>query len=246
MGAQTAPGRGWDLAARRRPEEAQSGACAPPQGRPRRSPPISRRPSRPLPTIHTLTRMGGPTGPRRWPPDLGALEGGSARRRRPPGVKPRPPRTSVVPIDGLGPQPFTPGSTYVGRQLALPFGRVPGRPTPTGVRARDPGVKARPGGAPMGPGEHAGVLLTTPGPASGRPRSAVGPLFSPGFGRAGGRPAARPAAPGSEATATGHPTGTIGRPRAAALHSRVECRGRSLALPLWASQASIWSGGRPH
>ena len=67
MGARTAPGRGWDLAARRRPEEAQSGACAPPQGRPRRSPPISRRPGRPLPTTRTLTRVGGPTGPRRWP-----------------------------------------------------------------------------------------------------------------------------------------------------------------------------------
>ena len=67
VGAQTAPGRGWTLAARRRPEEAQSGACAPPQGRPRRAPPISRRPSRPLPTPHTLARVGGPTGPRRWP-----------------------------------------------------------------------------------------------------------------------------------------------------------------------------------
>ena len=55
------------LAARRRPEEAQSGACAPPQGRPTRAPPISRDPSRPLPTPHTLTRVGGPTGPRRWP-----------------------------------------------------------------------------------------------------------------------------------------------------------------------------------
>ena len=42
VGAQTAPGRGWTLAARRRPEEAQSGACAPPQGRPTRPPPISR------------------------------------------------------------------------------------------------------------------------------------------------------------------------------------------------------------
>ena len=42
VGAQTAPGRGWTLAARRRREEAQSGACAPPQGRPTRPPPISR------------------------------------------------------------------------------------------------------------------------------------------------------------------------------------------------------------
>ena len=42
VGSQTAPGRGWTLAARRRPEEAQSGACAPPQGRPTRPPPISR------------------------------------------------------------------------------------------------------------------------------------------------------------------------------------------------------------
>ena len=67
VGARTAPGRGWTLAPRRRPEEAQSGACAPPQGRPRRPPPISRGPSRPLPTTHTLTRVGGPTGPRRWP-----------------------------------------------------------------------------------------------------------------------------------------------------------------------------------
>ena len=48
-------------------KEAQSGACAPPQGRPTRAPPISRDPSRPLPTPHTLTRVGGPTGPRRWP-----------------------------------------------------------------------------------------------------------------------------------------------------------------------------------
>ena len=42
VGAQTAPGRGWTLAARRRREEAQSGACAPPQGSPTRPPPISR------------------------------------------------------------------------------------------------------------------------------------------------------------------------------------------------------------
>ena len=67
MGARTAPGRGWTLAARRRPEEAQSGACAPPQGRPTRPPPISRGPGRPLPTTRTLTRVGVPTGPRRWP-----------------------------------------------------------------------------------------------------------------------------------------------------------------------------------
>ena len=67
VGAQTAPGRGWDLTARRRPEEAQSRACSPPQGRPRRPPPISRGPSRPLPTNHTLARVGRPTGPRRWP-----------------------------------------------------------------------------------------------------------------------------------------------------------------------------------
>lgn len=115
---------------------------------------------------------------------------------------------------------------FRGPQTPPAFWRVPGRPTPTGVRARDPGVKSRPGGAPMGPGGHAGALLSTPGPATGRPRTPVGPLFSPGFGRAGGRPGARPAAPGSEATATGHPTGTTGGPRAAALHSRVECRGR--------------------
>jgi len=91
VGARTAPGRGWTLApcpqlrastpfylplpplhlqaARRRlhREEAQSGACAPPQGRPTRPPPISRGPSRPLPTTHTLIRVGGPTGPRCWP-----------------------------------------------------------------------------------------------------------------------------------------------------------------------------------
>ena len=65
--AVTAPGRGWTLAARRRPEEAQSGAYAPPQGRPTRPLSISRGPSPPLPTTHTLTRVGGPTGPCRWP-----------------------------------------------------------------------------------------------------------------------------------------------------------------------------------
>ena len=69
VGARTAPGRGWTLAARRRVQKrlSQSGAYAPPQGRPTRPPPISRGPSRPLPTTHTLTRVGGPTGPRRWP-----------------------------------------------------------------------------------------------------------------------------------------------------------------------------------
>ena len=107
VGARTAPGRGWTLApcpqlrastpfylplpplhlqaARRRlhREEAQSGACAPPQGRPTRPPPISRGPSRPLPTTHTLIRVGGPTGPRRWPSlhtaETTALGRGSAR-----------------------------------------------------------------------------------------------------------------------------------------------------------------------
>ena len=60
-------------AAGRAPPEAgrskwvQSRAYAPPQGPPTRPPPISRGPSRPLPTTRTLTRVGGPTGPRRWP-----------------------------------------------------------------------------------------------------------------------------------------------------------------------------------
>jgi len=49
------------------PEEAESGAYAPPQGRPTRPPPIIRGTSRPLPTNHTLARVVGPTGPRRWP-----------------------------------------------------------------------------------------------------------------------------------------------------------------------------------
>jgi len=70
VGARTAPGRGWHLAGGGRgasPEEAQSGAYAPPQGRPTRPPPIIRGTSRPLPTNHTLARVVGPTGPRRWP-----------------------------------------------------------------------------------------------------------------------------------------------------------------------------------
>jgi hypothetical protein len=74
VGARTAPGRGWFIsvlaatthkAASRR--EAQSGAYAPLQRRPTRPLPISRGPSPPLPTTHTLTRVGGPTGPCRWP-----------------------------------------------------------------------------------------------------------------------------------------------------------------------------------
>ena len=75
----------WHLAreAASLPEEAQSGACAPPQGRPTRPPPISRGPSRPLPTTHTLIRVGGPTGPRCWPSlhtaETTALGRGSAR-----------------------------------------------------------------------------------------------------------------------------------------------------------------------
>jgi hypothetical protein len=69
LGAQTAPDRGCGVSqrARRRPEEAQSGAYAPPHGRPTRPPPISRGPSPPLPANHTLTRVVGPTEPRRWP-----------------------------------------------------------------------------------------------------------------------------------------------------------------------------------
>jgi len=55
----------WPKAASR--EEAQSGAYAPLQRRPTRPLPISRGPSPPLPTTHTLTRVGGPTGPCRWP-----------------------------------------------------------------------------------------------------------------------------------------------------------------------------------
>ena len=62
-GGQTAPGRGCEcLAAQaeaRRPEEAQSGAYAPPQGHRTRPPPIIRGPSRQLPTTRTLTRVGG-------------------------------------------------------------------------------------------------------------------------------------------------------------------------------------------
>jgi len=71
QGARTAPGRGWTLApcrrrARRRPEEAQSGACAPPQGRPTRPPPISRGPSRPTHTepsaLNTLDALQDDAG----------------------------------------------------------------------------------------------------------------------------------------------------------------------------------------
>ena len=61
------PAAGGVSPRRRRPEEAQSGAYAPLQRRPTRPLPISRGPSPPLPTTHTLTRVGGPTGPCRWP-----------------------------------------------------------------------------------------------------------------------------------------------------------------------------------
>ena len=70
VGARTAPGRGWHLAANGQggvQKEAQSGAYAPLQRHPTRPLPISRGPSLPLPTNHTLTRVGGPTGPCRWP-----------------------------------------------------------------------------------------------------------------------------------------------------------------------------------
>ena len=56
-------------------------------------------------------------------PDFGVFEGGQARRLRPPGVKLRPPGTLVVPLEGPGLQPFTPGSTTTRPTLALPFWR---------------------------------------------------------------------------------------------------------------------------
>ena len=65
----------------------------------------------------------------------------------------------------------------------------------SGVPARTPGVKARPGGAPGGPGAHAGVLLATPGPAPGAPVAPCVRRATPGFGGARGRLGAPPAAP---------------------------------------------------
>ena len=56
-------------------------------------------------------------------PDFGVFEGGQVRRLRPPGVKLRPPGTLVVPLEGPGLQPFTPGSTTTRPTLALPFWR---------------------------------------------------------------------------------------------------------------------------
>ena len=55
-----------------------------------------------------------PSGRLRGGPDLGVFVGLQLRRLRPPGVKLRPPGTSVVPLEGPGLQPFTPGSSTTG------------------------------------------------------------------------------------------------------------------------------------
>ena len=75
---------------------------------------------------HSRARQRAPLQPRGRlgvPLDLGVFEGGQLRRLRPPGVKLRPPGTSVVPLEGPGLQPFTPGSTTTRPTLALPFWR---------------------------------------------------------------------------------------------------------------------------
>ena len=67
-GARAAPGRGWRLSAGAcLQKRVQSRACAPPQGPPTRSPPITRDPTIPLVAAHTLTRVGGPKPPRHGP-----------------------------------------------------------------------------------------------------------------------------------------------------------------------------------
>ena len=68
-------------------------------------------------------------------PDFGVFEGGQVRRLRPPGVKLRPPGTLVVPLEGPGLQPFTPGSTTTRPTLALPFWR-PKPPDSSEFRSR--------------------------------------------------------------------------------------------------------------
>ena len=77
-------------------------------------------------SYHSRARHRAPLQPRgrlRGGPDLGVFVGLQLRRLRPPGVKLRPPGTSVVPLEGPGLQPFTPGSTTTRPTLALPFWR---------------------------------------------------------------------------------------------------------------------------